>query len=159
MTREYARAPSGERAPGRRPFRWGDNITMIGALTVAGLRTMMTINGGTTGDIFLAFVRQLLVPTLRPGNVVLLDNLSAHKVPGVRESIVAAGASVLYLPPYSYDFNPIELAWSKVKALLRAAEARTRESLEAAVAAAMNAITVDESIGWFKHCGYFFQGA
>jgi len=159
MTREYARAPSGERAPGRRPFRWGDNITMIGALTVAGLRTMMTVNGGTTGEVFLAFVRQLLVPTLRPGNIVLLDNLSSHKVPGVRESITAAGASVLYLPPYSYDFNPIELAWSKVKSLLRAAEARSRESLEAAVAAAMNSITSAQSIGWFKHCGFFFQAA
>jgi transposase len=120
---------------------------------------MMTVNGGTTGEVFLAFVRQLPVPTVRPGNIVLLDNLSAHKVSGIREAIIAAGASVLYLPPYSYDFNPIELAWSKVKSLLRSAEARTRETLEAAVAAAMSSITSAESIGWFKHCGYFFQGA
>lgn len=159
MTREYARAACGERAPGRRPFGWGDNITLIGALTVAGLRTMMTVNGGTTGDVFLAFVRQLLVPALRPGDIVVMDNLSAHKVAGVREAIEAVGAFVLYLPPYSFDFNPIELAWSKVKAFLRSAEARSREALERAVAAAMNLITRDEAVAWFRHCGYLFPAA
>jgi transposase len=159
MTREYARAACGERAPGRRPFGWGDNITLIGALTVGGLRTMMTVNGGTTGDVFLAFVRQLLVPALRPGDVVVMDNLSAHKVAGVREEIEAVGAFVLYLPPYSFDFNPIELAWSKVKAFLRSAEARSREALERAVAAAMNLITRDEAVAWFRHCGYLFPAA
>jgi transposase len=159
MTREYARATCGERAPGRRPFGWGDNITLLGALTVAGLRTMMTVNGGTTGDVFLAFVRQLLVPALRPGDIVIMDNLSAHKVAGVREAIEAVGAFVLYLPPYSFDFNPIELAWSKVKALLRSAEARSRQALERAVAAAMNLITRDEAVAWFRHCGYLFPAA
>lgn len=159
MTREYARAACGERAPGRRPFGWGDNITLIGALTVAGLRTMMTVNGGTTGDVFLVFVRQLLVPALRPGDIVVMDNLSAHKVAGVREAIEAVGAFVLYLPPYSFDFNPIELAWSKVKAFLRSAEARSREALERAVAAAMNLITRDEAVAWFRHCGYLFPAA
>jgi transposase len=159
MTREYARAACGERAPGRRPFGWGDNITLIGALTVGGLRTMMTVNGGTTGDVFLAFVRQLLVPALRPGDIVVMDNLSAHKVAGVREAIEAVGALVLYLPPYSFDFNPIELAWSKVKAFLRSAEARSREALERAVAAAMNLITRDEAVAWFRHCGYLFPAA
>ena len=156
MTRDYARAACGERAPGRKPFGWGDNITLLGALTVVGLRTMMTVDGGTTGDVFLAFVNQLLVPTLRPGDIVVMDNLSAHKVAGVREAIEAVGAFVLYLPPYSFDFNPIELAWSKVKALLRAFEARTREELERAVASAMNLITPNEAVGWFRHCGYFF---
>lgn len=159
MTREYARALRGERAPGRRPFGWGDNITMIGALTVSGVSAMMTVNGGTTGEVFLAFVRQLLVPSLRPGNIVLLDNLSAHKVAGVREAITAVGASVLYLPPYSPDLNPIELAWSKMKSLLRAAEARTREALEAALVTAMDAVSCRDSLGWFKHCGYFAQPA
>jgi transposase len=159
MTRDYARAVCGERAEGRRPFGWGDNITLLGALTIAGLRTMMTVNGGTTGDVFLAFVNQLLVPTLQSGDIVVMDNLSAHKVAGVREAIEAVGAFVLYLPPYSFDFNPIELAWSKVKALLRSAEARSREALERAVAAAMNLITPHEAIGWFRHCGYLFPPA
>ena len=157
MTREYARAPRGERAPGRKPFGWGDNITILGALRCNGLQTVMTVNGGTDTDVFLTFIRQLLVPSLRPGDIVILDNLSAHKVAGVREAIEAAGASLLYLPPYSCDFNPIELAWSKLKNILRSLEARTRDALDAAIAVAMKQISAADAIGWINHCGYSFQ--
>lgn len=117
----------------------------------------MTVNRGTDGDVFLTFIRTLLVPTLKAGDVVILDNLSAHKVSGVREAIEAAGASLLYLPPYSCDYNPIELAWSKLKNILRSLEARTRETLDAAIATAMNCISVSDARGWFNHCGYSSQ--
>jgi transposase len=154
MTREYARSPRGERAPGRKPFRWGPNITILGALFATGLRATMTVEGGTTREVFLAYITQVLVPQLAPGNVVVMDNLSAHKVPGVREAIEAAGATVLYLPPYSFDFNPIELAWSKLKALLRTAEPRTRDDVDRQIAVAMARISRRDAAGWFRHCGY-----
>lgn len=156
MTREYARAPRGERAPGRKPFGWGDNITILGALRWNGLKTVMTVNGGTDTDVFLTFIRELLVPSLRRGDVVVLDNLSAHKVAGVREAIEDAGASVLYLPPYSCDWNPIEMAWSKLKSILRSLEARTRDALDAAIAVAMKSISRADARGWITHCGYSF---
>jgi transposase len=157
MSREYARAPRGQRAPGRKPFGWGDNITILGALRLSGLETVMTVNGGTDGDVFLTFIRTLLVPTLKPGDIVILDNLSAHKVFGVRAAIEAAGASLLYLPPYSCDYNPIELAWSKLKNILRSLEARTRDALDAAIATAMKRISRSDARGWFHHCGYSSQ--
>jgi transposase len=159
MTREYARAPRGDRAPGRKPFGWGDNITILGALRTSGLKTVMTVNGGTDTDVFLIFVRKLLVPSLRRGDIVVLDNLSAHKVAGVREAIEGAGASVLYLPPYSCDLNPIELAWSKLKGILRSLEARTRDALDAAIAVAMKAVSRADARAWIRHCGYSFQRA
>lgn len=154
MARRYARSSQGRRAHGSQPFGWGPNVTMIGALSLEGLLTLMTITGGTTGEVFLAFVRQFLVPELRPGDVVVLDNLSAHKVVGVREAIQQAGAQVVYLPPYSPDFNPIEPCWSKVKTYLRARAARTREELEDAIAEAMDLVTSSDADGWFEHCGY-----
>jgi transposase len=157
MTRQYARAPKGERAPGRKPFRHGPNITMLAALFSTGLKAMMTIEGGTTAEVFLAYITHVLVPKLKPGNIVVMDNLGAHKVKGVRQAIEAVGASVLYLPPYSFDFNPIELAWSKLKELLRTAEARTREDLDHEIAAAMNLITRKDTLAWFRHCGYRYQ--
>ena len=114
----------------------------------------MTIPEATDGDIFLAYVDQLLCPDLRPGDVVLMYNLSAHKVGGVRQRIEAVGAKLLYLPPYSPDLNPIEQAWSKLKQVLRSLKARTDEALEAAVAEALKTITADNAIDWFSHCGY-----
>jgi transposase len=114
----------------------------------------MTIAAPTEGDIFLAYREQVLCPRLRPGQVVIMDNLSAHKVAGVREQIEATGARLIYLPPYSPDFNPIEQAWSKVKQILRSLKARTAEALEAAVAEALAAITAANAIAWFSHCGY-----
>src|SRR5215472_7418431 len=114
---------------------------MLAVLTVRGLEAPMTIAEPTDGDIFLAYLEQVLCPRLRPGQVVIMDNLSAHKVEGVRQQIEAAGARLLYLPPYSPDLNPIEPAWSKLKQLLRAAKARTSEALETAVAKALSAIS------------------
>lgn len=157
MTRQYARAPKGQRAAGRKPFQKGVNITMLAALFSTGLGAMMTIEGSTTGDVFLVYIRDVLVPQLKPGNIVVMDNLRAHKVKGVKEAIEAVGASVLYLPPYSFDFNPIELAWSKVKEHLRSREARTRKDLDVAIAEAMSLITENDAEAWYQHCGYRYQ--
>ena len=117
----------------------------------------MTLAEPTDGDIFLAYLEQVLCPQLRPGQVVIMDNLSAHKVAGVRERIEATGARLLYLPPYSPDLNPIEQAWSKVKQILRGLKARTADALEKAVAEAFATITPENSAAWFQHCGYGSQ--
>jgi transposase len=114
----------------------------------------MTVEAPTDGDVFLGYVEQVLAPRLEAGEVVVLDNLPAHKVAGVRALIEARGAQLLYLPPYSPDFNPIEQAWSKIKGLLRAVKARTLPLLDDAVTAALAAITPDNATGWFRHCGY-----
>jgi transposase len=157
MTRNYGRAPRGQRVPEATPQGHWQTLTLLAALTTRGLEAPMTIPEPTDGDIFLAYVEQVLCPRLRPGQVVILDNLSAHKVAGVRERIEAAGARLLYLPPYSPDLNPIEQAWSKLKQILRSLKARTAETLEGAVADALNAITVENAIGWLSHCGYGLQ--
>lgn len=106
------------------------------------------------GDVFRAYVQQQLVPTLKPGDIVIMDNLAAHKVAGVRDAIESVGAQLVYLPPYSPDFNPIELAFSKLKSLLRTAAARTVEALEAAIVTALDQFTNDECRSYFRHCGY-----
>ena len=157
MTRNYGRAPRGQRVNEATPQGRWEVLTMLAALTVRGLEAPMTIAAPTDGDIFLAYLEQVLCPRLRPGQVVVLDNLSAHKVAGVREQIEARGARLIYLPPYSPDFNPIEQAWSKVKQILRSLKARTAEALEAAVAEALAAITAANAIAWFSHCGYSLQ--
>ena len=154
MTRDYGRGLKGQRVPGRKSSSWGDNVTMIGAMDTEGIRAMMTIGGGTSGDVFMAYVKEVLAPTLNKGDIVVMDNLSAHKVPGIREQIEAAGATVVYLPPYSPDYNPIEPCWSKLKSILKSIGARTREELEDAVKAAMHMISPSDATGWFKHCGY-----
>ena len=115
MTRPYAKSLRGSRAHGSKPSRWGENLTMIGALGLRGLVAFMTIFAATDGDVFLAFVRQVLVPELQKGDIVVMDNLSSHKVEGVRQAIEDAGAKLVYLPPYSPDMNPIELCWAKMK--------------------------------------------
>jgi transposase len=154
MTRTWGRAPRGERVREATPQGHWKMLTILAALTTRGLRAPMTIAEATDGDIFLAYVDQVLCPDLRPGDVVVMDNLSAHKVGGVRERIEAVGAKLLYLPPYSPDLNPIEQAWSKLKQVLRSLKARTDEALEAAVAEALKTITADNAIAWFSHCGY-----
>ena len=126
---------------------------MIGAITLEGMTAMMTVEGGTTSEVFETFVGEVLVPTLEAGDVVVLDNLGAHKAKHALDLIRAAGATPVFLPPYSPELNPIELAWSKLKGLLRDAKARTREALYEAIAAALDLITVQDAIGWFKHCG------
>jgi len=154
MTRAYGRALRGERVREGSPGGHWRTVTMLAALTLEGLQAPMTIESPTDGDVFLAYLEQVLCPRLVPGQVVIMDNLSAHKVAGVREQIEATGASLVYLPPYSPDFNPIEPAWSKVKQLLRSAKARSLEALEPALADALAAITPQNASAWFSHCGY-----
>jgi len=114
----------------------------------------MTVNGAVDGEVFLIYVRAVLVPALSEGDIVVMDNLGAHRVVGVAEAIEAAGARVEYLPPYSPDYNPIEKCWSKIKTYLRKAKARTREALEAALKEALLTITEADARAWFTHCGY-----
>ena len=125
-------------------------MTILGAMSLDGMIAAMTIEEPTDADIFLAFVEQVLCPTLKPGHVVVMDNLSSHKVPTVRQRIEHAGAELLYLPPYSPDLNPIEKAWAKLKQLLRSAQARTQQTLEQAVANALKLITPDNAKAWFR---------
>ena len=127
---------------------------MLGAIRQSGWVATMTIEAATDGDIFQAYLEQVLCPQLQPGDIVVMDNLSAHKVSGVRELIENAGAELLYLPPYSPDFNPIEMCWSKFKQLLRTAKARSLDTLENSVADALTAITPQDIQGCFRHCGY-----
>jgi transposase len=154
MTRTHARAPVGERAVGRVPRNRGAVTTIIGAIAVRGLTALMTVEGGTSGAVFLRFVHEHLGPSLRAGDVVVMDNLGAHHATGVRQAIEARGASVLYMPPYSPDLNPIELCWSKFNGVLRTFGARTRLELRQTVASAAELITRRDARGWFRHCGY-----
>jgi len=154
MTGLYGRAAPGQRVLDSVPQNYSENITMLAAISLAGVSAPMTIQGAVDALVFKAYVERVLCPTLSLGDVVVMDNLGAHKVAGIQELIAAAGARVMYLPPYSPDFNPIEKCWSKIKTALRAAKARTREALEAALKAALLSITVEDAAGWFASCGY-----
>jgi transposase len=154
MCRRFARALRGHRAIGRAPAGRYERLTLLGALTLKGLSALMTIPAFTNRAVFAAFVEQVLVPSLRPGQVVVLDNLPAHKYPEVEQAIRAAGCRLLFLPRYSPEYNPIELCWSKVKNRLRSQAARTLELLQAAVGDAQELITSEDATGWFTHCGY-----
>ena len=154
LTPLYARAPRGERASGSVPRNRGHNTTILGALSVQGLQAAMTLEGAADGLAFEAFVEQVLVPTLEPGQIVVMDNLSIHKRNTVRALIEAAACKVLFLPTYSPDFSTIEQAWSKLKAHLRQVQARTRETLEVAIGEAIQGITAHDAQAWFRHCGY-----
>lgn len=154
MTRLYGRAPRGERAVGSVPINYGSNITIIGALGVGGLDALMTVDGATDGEVFRVYVNRVLCPRLRPGEIVVMDNLGAHKVSGIREAIESRGAKLIYLPPYSPDLSPIERCWSKIKTALRAAGARTRRALERAIKRAISTVSESDALAWFAHCGY-----
>lgn len=154
MTRRYGRAPRGERVLEAAPAGHWSTLTLLGAMSQDGMRASMTVESATDGEVFLAYLDHVLCPALGPGQVVVMDNLSAHKVVGVRERIEAAGAQLLYLPPYSPDFNPIEKAWSKIKQHLRKAKSRTVAVLEQAIAQALPTITQQNASAWFSHCGY-----
>ena len=154
MTRRYGRAPRGERVREATPAGHWRTLTLLGAMTSEGMLATMTVESPTDGEVFLAYLDQVLCPQLRPGQVVVMDNLGAHKVAGVRERIEATGAELRYLPPYSPDCNPIEQAWSKTKQRLRSAKARTLEALEDAVTQALASITAQNASAWFRHCGY-----
>jgi transposase len=129
---------------------------MIGSIRLDGSTACMTIEGATDTEVFRAYVREVLCPTLRPGDLVVMDNLSPHKSEPTLALIAAVGAEVLFLPAYSPDLNPIEKMWSKIKSLLRAAEARTPEELVAAIGSAMTQVTAQNALGWFASCGYSF---
>lgn len=158
MTRRYGRAKRGQRVAGQVPRNPGPNVTLIAAMDQTGLGGELTIAGAVDGDAFEAYVSRILVPKLWPGDVVIWDNLSAHKRKRAQQWVEAAGAEVIFLPPYSPDFNPIELAFSKVKTHLRQAGARSRAELDQAITAALHAITSQDARGWFAHCGYHEEG-
>jgi transposase len=154
LTRLYARAPKGERAFGHAPRNWGKNVTLICSLDAEGIGAAMSVEGATDGAAFETYVRHFLAPMLKRGQVVVMDNLQVHKMRRVRELVEGAGAEVLFLPPYSPDFSPIEEAFSKVKGILRQIGARTREALLEATAEALDAVSSTDARGWFGHCGY-----
>ncbi len=158
MTRRYARAPKGERAYGSVPRNRGKNTTLLATMTLeGGMGEAMTVEGSTTAKVFEAYVEEFLAPNLKEGQVVILDNLTAHKSEKVRELIDVRGCELIFLPAYSPDFNPIEEAFSKIKAHLKKAAARTREVLLEAIGRALDAITVSDALGWFAHCGYVVE--
>ena len=154
LSRRYARAPRGVRAYGHVPRNHGHNVTLLAALTPTGIGPSMTIPGAIDSAAFAVYVRRCLVPSLHPGQVVILDNLSAHKTAAAREAIEAAGCAVRFLPAYSPDFNPIELAFAKIKSRLRAAAARDTETLHRATAAAIDTITPADARAFYAHCGF-----
>lgn len=154
MARGYARAPRGQRAVGAVPRNHGQNLSVIGALGLRGMVAALSIEGAVDTDVFDVFVRRVLVPALRPGDIVLLDNLSVHHASCITQAVQAARGQVIFLPPYSPDFSPIEPCWSKVKAFLRGAAARTRHRLEAALKSALHTRRPEDIHGWFTHCGY-----
>lgn len=152
MTRLRARCQGGRRIHEATPGGHWKIMTILGAMSLHGMVATMTIEEATDADIFLAFVEQVLCPALKQGDLVVMDNLSSHKVSAVRESIQSVGAQLLYLPPYSPDLNPIEKAWAKLKQLLRSAQARTTEILEQAIAEAVKLITPENAKAWFRLC-------
>jgi transposase len=158
LTRLRARAPRGERAIGRVPHKRWESVTLLASLTTTGLGAAMVLKGALARESFEAYVEQLLVPTLIPGQIVILDNLPVHKSARARRLIEAAGCSVRFLPAYSPDFNPIELAFAKVKHRLRTAAARTFAGIVTAAGPALDTITASDARGFFAHCGYHLSG-
>ncbi len=154
LARRYARAPKGKRARGLIPRNRGKNVTLISDLSLGGLGELFLVDGAANGDLFEAYVEQILVPTLHPGETVIMDNLSIHKGKKVQELIEVKGCHLLFLPAYSPDFSPIEEAFSKIKSVLRSIGARTREDLQDAIEYACTTVTSSDAIGWFRHCGY-----
>ncbi len=155
MTRRYARAKKGKRAYGKCPFNRGRNVTLIGAISLKAFLAPFTFEGWTNQEAFLTYVRKVLVPQLWSGACVVMDNLPAHKATAVREAIESVGARVVFLSPYSPDFNPIENCWSKVKEYLRSCESRTYLELDKAITEAINLVREQDLIGWFTHCCYY----
>jgi transposase len=154
MARLRGRSERGKRLIAKVPHGHWKTTTFVAALRSDGLTAPMVVDGAITGEIFLSYVRNQLVPTLCPGDIVVMDNLAAHKVTGVREAIESAGANVAYLPPYSPDFNPIELLFSKLKSLLRRDAARTVPELWDLLGRLVPVFTPHECTNYFNHCGY-----
>ena len=154
LLRRYGRSPCGTRLRDHAPFGHWDTHTVVTALRLDGLGAPAVFNGPIDNPSFLAYVEQVLIPTLRPGDVVVLDNLAVHKQPEVRTAIEGVGARLRFLPPYSPDFNPIELAFAKLKAFLRKARPRTFDQVCALIAAALELFTPIECRNFVRHCGY-----
>lgn len=154
MTPRYARAPRGQRVSGVVPRNHGESTTLIAALRPDGIGPTLALDGAADGAAFRTYLRECLLPTLRPGQVVVLDNLSVHRGDAVRALVAAHGCRLLYLPAYSPDYNPIELAFAKLKEALRRTGARTKESLIDALAQALNSISAQDARGWFAACGF-----
>lgn len=152
--RRYGRAVGGQRVGQARPLRRGPSLTLIGTLSTQGLGAVQLFEGALNYERFALYVSRFLAPMLRRGDVLVLDNLAVHKIGGLREWLAKRGVQVLFLPPYSPDFSPIEQAWSKLKTALRTASARSRQALEEAVQAATDWITSADAQKWFDHCGY-----
>jgi len=156
MTRLRSRAPRGKRAYGKVPRNRGKNQTLIASMTLeGGMGECMCIEGATDKEVFEAYVQKALAPSLREGQVVILDGLGAHRTARVRELIEGRGCALVFLPSYSPDLNPIEEAFSKIKNLVRKAGERTREALNEAIAQALKAVTLGDVVGWFSHCGCY----
>ena len=147
-------SPKGQRAYCSVPRNRGPNTTLLSSMTMEGMGPSLTVEGATTAAVFETYVQRVLSPTLCPGQIVVMDNLTAHKGERVKELIEERGAELLYLPPYSPDFNPIEEAFAKIKGILRKAEARSREALIEAIARAISAVSARDARGFFEHCGY-----
>jgi transposase len=154
----YAWSPKGERARCSVPRNRGPNTTLLASMMAEGMGPCLAVEGATTRIVFETYIEKVLLPSLRHGQVVVMDNLSAHKGERIRELLESAGCELLYLPPYSPDFSPIEEAFSKVKCLLRKVEARSREALLEAIGKALDAITARDARGFFEHCGYRASG-
>jgi transposase len=157
MTRLRGRAPVGERLVAAVPHGHWKTTTLVAALGHAGVRCSMTLDGPVNRDAFEAFVERVLAPALRPGDVVVMDNLSSHKGPRVRRLAESAGATVLYLPPYSPDLNPIEMAFAKLKQLMRSAGHRTADALWKDVQRMLDLIEPGDAAAFIRHCGYTLQ--
>ena len=154
MTPTRGRAPQGQRCPGFTPGGHWRTTTVVCALAAQGLLAPLVLDGPLNGAAFVAWTEQFLVPELRPGDIVVMDNLSTHKVVGVKEAIEGVGATLRYLPPYSPDYNPIEQVFAKLKTLLRKTQARTVEALWTAVGSLMDRFSLGECENYIRHCGY-----
>ena len=157
MTRLRGRAPIGERLIDKAPHGHWQTTTLIAALGIQGVCCSTVVDAAVNGDVFEAFVRQVLVPQLRRGDVVIMDNLSSHKRTRTRELIEKAGAQLVFLPPYSPDLNPIEMIFAKVKQLLRSLACRTRDALWQAMQSVLDQVTASDAAHCFRHCGYSLQ--
>ncbi len=158
MTRTHGRAPKGERLVCAAPCSHWNTTTFLCGLRTSGLVAPLVLDGAINGAAFLAYIEQFLAPTLTPGDIVVLDNLSSHKVNGVRRAVEACGATLLYLPPYSPDLNPIELAFSKLKRLLRDAAERSIEALWQTIGRLLSRFTPSECANYIRHCGFLHSG-
>jgi transposase len=154
MARLYGRAPSHERVLDDVPKNWGDSITLVAGMRASGLVAPMLVIGSMTGLAFADYIRRCVAPELHAGDIVVMDNLGAHKLEDVRKAIEEVGATLLFLPPYSPDLNPIEMAWSKLKALIRRLKPRRLDELVEATKQALEAVTQGDLVGWLRHAGY-----